>query len=97
MNRTKFCLIPKKYPRRDYKTDDLKIGFVVSVKVSKSAVKRNRIKRQMREAVRLLLKDNKIKTGYHAAIMAKAGAVGAEYGEIDKDIKMVLERAGVVG
>ncbi|OGH72007.1 MAG: ribonuclease P protein component [Candidatus Magasanikbacteria bacterium RIFCSPLOWO2_12_FULL_43_12] len=88
---------PEKYPRRKYNADDLKIGFVVSVKVSKSAVKRNRIKRQMREVVRLLLKDGKLKTGFHVSIMAKPGTVGVEYKEIERDIKMVLERAGVVG
>ncbi|MBI4992671.1 MAG: ribonuclease P protein component [Candidatus Magasanikbacteria bacterium] len=86
---------PGKYPRRKYTTDDLRIAFVVSVKVSKSAVKRNRTKRQMREVARLLLKDGKLKTGFHISIMAKPGAVGAEYMEIEKDIKLVLERAGV--
>ncbi|MBI4427326.1 MAG: ribonuclease P protein component [Candidatus Magasanikbacteria bacterium] len=86
----------EKYPRRKYMTDDLKIAFVVSVKVSKSAVKRNRIKRQMREVVRLLLKDGKLKTGFHVSVMAKPGVVGAEYGEIEKDINFVLGKAGVM-
>lgn len=35
-----------------------KIGFVVSKKVHKRAVKRNRIKRQMREAYRIIKLDN---------------------------------------
>lgn len=87
---------PEKYPRRDYKTDDLKIGFVVSTKISKSAVKRNRVKRQMREIVRLLLKDGKLKNGFHISIMAKPSMVGAEYWEIEKDVVLVLSRAGLV-
>ena len=87
---------PEKYPRRKYNADDLKIGFVVGVKVSKSAVKRNRIKRQMREAVRLLLKDGKLKTGFLISIMAKPNVLGVEYGEIEKDIRVMLERAGVL-
>ena len=37
-----------------------KIGFVVSKKVSKRAVKRNRIKRLAREVVRLGLKEGKL-------------------------------------
>ena len=39
---------------------DTKFGFVVSKKIHKRAVVRNRIKRLMRENVRLLLKENKI-------------------------------------
>lgn len=87
---------PTKFPRRKYGADDLKIGFVVGLKVSKSAVKRNRIKRQMREIVRLLLKDGKLKNGFHISIMAKPAMVGAEYSEIEKDVGEVLGRAGVV-
>ena len=37
-----------------------KIGFVVSKKIHKRAVKRNRIKRLMREAVRIYIKENKV-------------------------------------
>src|SRR3990167_3216498 len=62
---------PEKYPRRKYTMNELLIGFVVSTKISKSAVKRNRVKRQMREVVRLLLKEGKIKAGYMMALMAK--------------------------
>src|SRR3989338_4008365 len=62
---------PAKYPRRAYRPDDLLIGFVVSTKVSKSAVKRNRVKRKMREVVRLLLKEDKVKKGYMMAILSK--------------------------
>jgi len=84
---------PKKYPRRKYPKDDLKIGFVVGIKVSKSAVKRNLIKRRMREVVRLLLKEKKIKSGYMIAVLAKADILDCEYAEIEKAIMTVFKRA----
>ena len=86
---------PEKYPKRNYTTVALQIGFVVGLKVSKSAVKRNRIKRQMREVVRLLLLDNKIKQGFMIVIMAKPNAVGVLYADLEKDIVAVLKRSRV--
>jgi len=84
---------PEKYPRRAYAADDLKIGFVVGTKVSKSAVARNRVKRRMRETVRLLLKDDRVRHGYLVAVMAKPEARVAEYADLEKDIVSVLNRA----
>lgn len=87
---------PEKYPKRVYSSQDLKIGFVVPMKVSKSAVKRNRAKRQMREVVRLLLKEDRLKHGFMVVIMAKNAVLSAEYGDIDKDVVAVLRRASVL-
>ncbi len=84
---------PNKYPRRAYASTDLKIGFVVGLKVSKSAVKRNRIKRQMREVIRIILKDNKLKAGYIMAFVAKPAALEAVYSEIEADMSQIISRA----
>jgi ribonuclease P protein component len=86
----------EKFPNREYKKDDLKIAFVVSTKVHKSAVKRNRLKRQMREVVRLLIKDNKVKSGFMVAIMAKKEMLGKEYSDIEKSLTQLLERAKLI-
>lgn len=86
-------IVPDMYPRRKYTVEDLKIGFVVSTKVSKSAVKRNRAKRQMREVVRLLLKEDKIRPGFVVTFMGKEGMLEAEYAEIEKAVVEVLRRA----
>ena len=87
---------PLKYPKRDYTKEDLKIGFTVGLKVSKSAVKRNRVKRQMREVVRLLLKEGKIKKGFMVAMVAKPEILEKEYIEIEKAVKGVFKRAGLL-
>lgn len=46
-------------PKKDL-TTTTKFGFVVSKKYHKRAVKRNRIKRLLRECVRLTIKENKL-------------------------------------
>lgn len=46
----------------------IKIGFVVSKKTHKRAVRRNRIKRLMRENFRILLKEKNISSKYMSAI-----------------------------
>lgn len=84
---------PAKYPKRGYSVTDLKIGFVASVKHEKKAVGRNRAKRQMREVVRLLLKDNKIKAGYMIAFLSTPKVFGAEYTDIANDIESIFKKA----
>lgn len=83
---------PAKYPLRNYRTSDLKIAFLVSKKVDKRAVVRNRLKRQMREVVRLLLLSNKIKPGCLLAFVAKPEAKIVEYAELEKEIVFLLKR-----
>lgn len=84
---------PNKYPRRKYSLEDLKIGFVVGLKIDKRAVVRNHLKRQMREVVRLLLKDNKIRNGFMLLFIAKKEMVGKEYREIEQSVLEVLKKA----
>ena len=86
-------IVPDFQPRRQLTTTDLKIGILVSKKVSKRAVVRNRIKRQVREIVRLLLKENKIPIGYLLVFSIKAEAKDQEYVLLEVDLKNVLTRA----
>jgi len=84
---------PEKYPKRGYQDTDLKVGFVASVKHEKRAVARNRVKRQMRESVRLLVKDNKIKKGNFIAFLSTPAVFSATTAEISQDIELVLKKA----
>ena len=91
-----WCVAPDRYPKRGYTAIDLKIGFIVSNKISTSAVKRNRVKRQMREVVRLLLKDERLRPGFHVGIMAKGNILGQDYTAIEASILQVLRRGGIM-
>ncbi len=79
---------------KDIFAKQLRIGFTVGLKLSKSAVIRNRLKRQMREVVRLLVKDDKIKTGYYFFFVAKAGATGLSYTQTEAQLLELFKKVG---
>lgn len=70
-----------------------KFAFVVSKKIHKRAVIRNRIKRLMRESVRLLLKESQIENinkYLSVIIVAKHNAIGLDYKAINSSINKIL-------
>ncbi len=69
----------------------LRIGFVVSKRVSKRAVERNYVKRLLSEAIRPNLVD--IPTGRDLIISAKASIVGVKLPDIVDDLRILLRRA----
>jgi len=78
------------------KTQDFptKIGFVVSKKIHKRAVKRNRIKRLMRESVRLYIKNSEktFDTKYMSLIfVASSKTLDKTFNEIDSSIKKIMK------
>lgn len=76
---TVFC---GKLKNKDSKT---KFGFVVSKKVHKRAVKRNRVRRLMRESIRLYIKSvgENFNTKYMSLIFT------GSYSLLDKDFKYI--------
>ena len=69
-----------------------KIGFVVSKKIHKRAVKRNRIKRLMRESVRLYIKEHlNFDTKYISLIfVGSTKLLNKDFFEIDKGIRKLM-------
>lgn len=75
----------------------LRVAVVVGNKVSKSAVTRNRLKRQIREVVRWLLAAKQILPGYYLLISASPATLRKNFAEIKEEIEFLLKRAGVLG
>jgi len=80
------------------KTDEncpTRVGFVVSKKVHKRATKRNRIKRLIRENIRLMLKNNELAqlNNYQSLIfMAKEDILDKNFEEIRNTILILMDK-----
>lgn len=75
----------------------LKLAITVGTKVSKSAVKRNRAKRQIREALRLLIKASRLKFGYYGLVVAKPEVLTKNYADISKEVELLLKKSNILG
>jgi len=70
-----------------------KFGFIVSTKVSKEAVQRNRIKRALSEAVRFMTSD--IKSGYDVVFLAKQRAARSSTDVLMNEVREAIKTAGL--
>jgi len=71
-----------------------RFGFIVSTRISKKAVLRNRAKRLLREVARFLLP--KTKGGFDVLFLAKKETTGASQAQILKEAKELFEKGGLV-
>ncbi len=69
-------------------------GFIVSNKISKSAVRRNRIKRLLRESVRL--RWGEISPGSDIVFMARADISEMSFADVDKAVDSLLKKSGLL-
>lgn len=70
-----------------------RFGFVVSSRLGK-AVQRNKIKRRMREAIRLCIPQ--IKPGFDLVFIARRPIIKAGYSEITQTSKYLLKKADLL-
>ena len=73
--------------------DHSRFGFVVSKRLGK-AVQRNKIKRRMREATRLLIPS--IKPGFDLVFIARRPIAQAAYEEIERGLEHLLMKADLL-
>lgn len=71
-----------------------RFGFVVAKKFSKKAVLRNRVKRRLREALKMKLP--KIKRGYDGVLVVAKGLGNKDFQEIEKIVDKLFRKAGII-
>ncbi len=86
---------PKKENMESFRKQ-LRLAISVGIKIHKNAVVRNRVRRQIREVLRLLLKDGKIKNGYYLLVVAKKNILDKVFAEISQETKVLLDKAKVL-
>lgn len=72
-----------------------RFAFIVGVKLFKKAVKRNRVKRLMREAVRLNI--GKVRKGFDIIVGAKSSDIyGINCKEVEKELMGLFNKSGIL-
>ena len=72
---------------------ELKFGLIVTTKIDKRAVERNRIRRALSEAVRKRLPN--MNRGYHVVIVVKAAAVDKGGKDFDNWFEKILPKTSL--
>lgn len=86
-----FSLLVSRQPRENQPS---RFGFIISTKIHKKAVKRNRAKRLLSEAIIDL--SPKINPGFDVIFLAKKKIIEADFKEIKKEVKRLLVKARMV-
>ncbi len=70
------------------------VGLVISKKVSKSAVRRNRLRRQLREILRPLCPN--LKPGYRLLFISRANLLTYRWPELRAEVHRLLQKADLL-
>ena len=73
--------------------DNNRFGFIVSKKISKKAVIRNKIKRWLREIVRKGI--NNYQKGFDAVVIALPGIELKNFGEVSQALERILKKTKI--
>lgn len=70
-----------------------RVGFSVSKKVG-NAVVRNKVKRRMKEAFRMMMPE--VKKGYNLVFIARESAATETYHDLEKNMRYLLKKTGLL-
>jgi ribonuclease P protein component len=70
-----------------------RFGFIISSKIDKRAVRRNRARRLLSEVINQLIPQ--VKPGYDVVVLAKKKLVEADFSAIEKECQKLLAKAGM--
>ncbi len=79
-----------RYPGVDPARPAVYVGTIASAKLDKSAVRRNRMRRRCREALRVALKDEDALPVVQLLIAPRSSSLGAPYDDIRRDVRAFL-------
>jgi ribonuclease P protein component len=68
----------------------LYVGAVVSSKTDKSAVRRNRMRRRCREALRVFIKNKRISSPAQLLLLPRSSSLDADFKELQDDVDSLL-------
>jgi ribonuclease P protein component len=71
-----------------------RFAFIVSTKIAKDAVDRNRFKRAMSEAVRLI--SIELKPGFDVVFLAKMSITRVPTADVMKEVRIALKESGLL-
>jgi len=75
-------------------TPTLRFGISVSKKIG-NAVVRNRVKRLIKEAIRLIMKQHKLKQHKDVVIIARMPAAKMDFSQIERSLKHIFKKTGL--
>ena len=73
---------------------DTRVSAVVPLKIAKQAVMRNRLRRQVYEAIKPVF--TRIASHTHTIVFVKSGVMTVDFGSISKGLREIFVKAGLL-